>query len=501
MTLRRRNVTAQPTEYMKKLMNEHKDTAAVNKAIGAVNPAKKDEDIFQTEFANEKKDSTAAGKEVSSTVAKYDVLKTIKKFRYKPPKFSVDYGSAGFTTGVLINRYQAYAGGAGPIQLNSGTPLSGLIRLGTTELMEDIKITGGFKISTNLKDNEWLMSYQNYKRRIDWGATYYRNTVSVAYGIVDSSGQQQAYPGRIFTNLYQLNVSYPFDRSKSIRLTTGIRSDKQVLSASKNFPPTVGAEDQKTLYSTTKLEYIYDNSMNPAMNIWNGLRYKIYFDYNRQINKVQFADGPSTFNLGFDARYYYPIHRNFIWAGRAAGDFSWGNQKLIYYLGGVDGWLMFGQNNKDGKDRYFNTNNPPAADQNYAFESLAVNMRGFIQNVANGNNAVVLNSEFRLPVVSTFFDRTINNSFLNNFQIVQFIDLGTAWNGAYSGIKRPVAVYGQDPVQVKVKAGGIGPFAGGYGFGARSTLLGYFLKFDVAWPMNVFFKGKPVMYFALGLDF
>jgi len=106
-----------------------------------------------------------------------------------------------------------------------------------------------------------------------------------------------------------------------------------------------------------------------------------------------------------------------------------------------------------------------------------------------------------LPIISTFFNRTINNSFLNNFQITQFIDLGTAWNGAYSGIKRPEAIFGQVPLQVKQKAGGIGPFAGGYGFGARSTLLGYFLKYDVAWPMNVFFKGKPIMYFSLGLDF
>jgi hypothetical protein len=505
-TLRRRNVTAQPTEYMKKLMNEYKDTAAVNKSVGAVNPAKKEEDIFQTEFANEKKDSTAAGKEATSTVARYDVLKTIKKFRYKPPKFSVDYGSAGFSTGVLINRYQPYSGpdNQEAIRLNSGTPLSGLIRLGTSELMEDVKITGGYKISTNLKDNEWLMSYQNYKRRIDWGATYYRNVVQNYVPHISPAGAIiNYYPGRIFTNLYQVNVSYPFDKTKSIRLTTGIRSDKGVISADANYPITDSLSDQKTLYSTTKLEYIYDNSMNPAMNIWHGLRYKIYFDYNRQVNKVKFAEGPSTFNLGFDARYYYPIHRNFIWAGRAAGDFSWGNQKLIYYLGGVDGWLMFGPNNRNGKDRFFNTNNPPAADQTYAFESLAVNMRGFIQNIANGNNAVVLNSEFRLPIVSTFFNRTLNNSFLNNFQIVQFIDLGTAWNGAYSGLKRPIITYAdpQLPVQVRVKAGGIGPFAGGYGFGARSTLLGYFIKFDAAWPMNVFFKGKPVMYLALGLDF
>lgn len=508
MTLNRRNVNAQPTAYMNKLMNEYKDTAAAKKAITDAAPAKKEEDIFQTEFGGEKKDSSRISEAAVSKVAKYDVLKNIKKFRYKPPKFSVDYGSAGFSTGVLVNRYQAYAGGSGPIMLNSGTPLNGLIRLGTTELMEDVRITGGFKISTNLKDNEWLMSYQNYKRRIDWGATYYRNVQAGGIDVYDSAGTTllAQYPGKIFSNLYQVNVSYPFDVTKSIRLSTGIRSDKSVVSSVDNFSNSI--ESDKTLYSVTHLEYVYDNVLNPAMNIWNGMRYKIYFDYNRQVNKVRFANGPSTFNLGFDARYYYPILKNFIWAGRVAGDFSWGNQKLIYYLGGVDGWLMFGNNVKsNGQDRYFNTNNPPANDQSYAFQSLTVNMRGFIQNVANGNNAVVINSEFRLPVVSTFFDRTINNSFLNNFQITQFIDLGTAWNGAYSGIKRPETRYtrvpggGLAPVAVVKKAGGIGPFAGGYGFGARSTLLGYFVKFDAAWPMNVFFKGKPIMYFSLGLDF
>ena len=153
------------------------------------------------------------------------------------------------------------------------------------------------------------------------------------------------------------------------------------------------------------------------------------------------------------------------------------------------------------KDRYYNSANTPDPDQEYAFQSLAVNMRGYIQNVANGNNAIVLNSEFRLPVMSTFFDKTVNNAFLRNFMITQFVDLGTAWNGAYDGLKRPTVVYGANPVTVRVKAAGVGPFAGGYGFGARSTLLGYFVKYDVGWPMNGFFKGKPIMYLSLGLDF
>jgi len=504
-TLRRRNITAQPTEYMKKIMGETVDTAAVRKFSKPLtaDTAKKQDDFFQTEFANEKKDNNAAAATPvagNETAPRNNILKTLKQYRYKPPKFSAEYGSVGLTSGssVLINRFQPYGGGAGPITLNSSTPLNGLIRLGTVELLEDQRISGGFRISTNLKDNEWFMTYQNYKRRIDWGLTYYRNVQQVG----DNFGN---FIGRLYTNLYQVNVAYPFDETKSLRLTTGIRSDK-IVTASQD-PGTLVAEDDKRLYSTTRLEYVYDNSLNPTLNIWNGLRYKFYIDWNRQVNKVKFADGPTTFNFGFDGRYYYPILRNFIWAGRVAGDFSWGNQKIIYYLGGVDGWLMFGQNQKydqNGvliKERYFNTSNPPDPDQDYAFQSLAVNMRGYIQNVANGNNAVVINSEFRLPVFTTLLNRPINNSFLRNFQIIQFFDFGTAWNGAYDKFKRPEVVYGNPPLQVKIKAGGLGPFAGGYGFGARSTLLGYFVKFDAGWPMTGFFKGSPILYVSLGLDF
>ena len=155
----------------------------------------------------------------------------------------------------------------------------------------------------------------------------------------------------------------------------------------------------------------------------------------------------------------------------------------------------------DGLNLTLNNNNKPAADQTYAFQSLALNLRGFIQNVANGNNAVTLNSEFRLPVFTTFFNSPINNAFVRNFQLIQFFDLGSAWNGGYNGIKRPNSVYGQPPVQVQTKVGGLGPFAGGYGFGARSTLLGYFIKFDIGWPMSGIFKGPSVKYLSLGLDF
>jgi hypothetical protein len=241
----------------------------------------------------------------------------------------------------------------------------------------------------------------------------------------------------------------------------------------------------------SRIEYIHDNTSNPTMNIWNGIRWKAYFDFILPAKdwKVDVPNG--TYILGFDARKYTPIYRNCIWALRASGDFSWGGRKMLYYLGGVDGWL----------NPQFN-NNQPAADQTYAFQTLALNMRGYNQNIANGNNSIVINSELRLPVFASLINQPINNAFIRNFQLVQFIDLGTAWNGKFNGIQRPTQVIpGANGFNVKIDAGGLGPFAGGYGFGARSTLLGYFVKFDVAWPMLGLFKGKPIGYFALGLDF
>ncbi len=505
--LNKRNMPSQPTSYAQKLMRESRLTN-VKEAGNILQPSPteekpKDTQIFQNEFGVDTTNVSIIDRKQDGA-AQYNVLKEARLYKYKPLKFSADFAGASLNNSVLVNRFQPYAGGSGPIQLNGNTPLNGLIRLGTSDLMEDIKINGAFKLSSNLKDNEWYVNYQNLKRRVDWGASYYRNVVGYLFNYQDTLGRPGTAPGRIFTNLYEANIRYPFDETKSIRLSTGIRSDNAELAATD--PGNLSIENQRTLYSVSRLEYIYDNSLNPTLNIYNGLRYKFAVDWNRQISNIQFADGPNTFNLGIDARYYYPIYRNFIWAGRAAADFSFGNQKIIYYLGGVDGWLMFGNNQKvdnngNVKDRYFNTSNPPANDQDYAFQSLAVNMRGYIQNLASGNNAVVLNSEFRLPVWSTFFDRSINNSFVRNFQLVQFLDLGTAWNGKYDALKRPQVVYGQSPLTVKVKAGGIGPFAGGYGFGARSTLLGYFLKFDAAWNMNGFFRGKPIYYFSMGLDF
>ena len=499
VALRKRNVNARPTQYIKELLK--RDRIASGKAIEIKTDTAQaaPQSIFENEFENEKADSgkLAITPEVQQMLAKENILHKTALFDYRK-KFSADYVLAGITNNILINRYQPYQGGAGPVQLNNGNDVNFSFRVGVTDVMEDLKFIAGIRFGTTLADKDVMLSLQNYRKRIDWGLTYYRSNVSNYFGFFDPASRLNYYDNAVITNLYQFNAAYPLNEVKSIRTSVGLRRDKGIIKPVDytGYPdPTVlGVKDSTSSSVLSRIEYVHDNTLNPTQNIWNGLRWKVYFDYNIPVGKGSSLKGKTTFNLGFDARNYVKIYRNLIWATRAAGDFSFGDAKLIYYLGGVDGWV----------GPKFNSANQPKPDVQYAYQSLTLNMRGFIQNVANGNNAVVINSEIRLPVFTTFFNKPINNAFLRNFQLVQFIDLGTAWNGGIKEIERPTYIYSgppSSPITVRQKAGGIGPFAGGYGFGVRSTLLGYFMKLDTAWPMNGIFRGKPVWYFALGFDF
>ncbi len=498
-TLRRRNITARPTDYMKQVIAEEKKATGRQTLMQSdtqQDSLNKEADFFQSEFKDEKNDSTRTdiGRVVDAVEQPQEtVLRKAKVYEYRPPKYFTDYVVAGFNNTVFtINKFQPYAGGAGPIYLSNGNSFNGMIRMGTSDLMEDYKFTGGIRLASNLVDHDVLFNFTNQRKRFDWGLTYFRSSNEVGVQ-VDPSNPGIVYPAKEYETYYIATLKYPLDRIRSIRANVGPRFNRLAFKAVDPF--SLKQEDIKTTYGQLSLEYVYDNTINPASNIWHGLRYKIYSDLFTQLSDLGGSEGRMLFNVGFDARHYLQIYRNMIWAVRAGGDFSWGDQKVVYYLGGVDNWFSPKFNGEE--------QSRPDPNQGYAYQSLAVNLRGFKQNVANGNNAFVINSEVRVPLFTTFFNKPINNAFLRNFQLVQFFDLGAAWTGNPFDIERPGVIYsnGNDPVTIKLKAGGIGPFAGGYGFGARSTLLGYFLRVDAAWEMKGLFRGKPTWYFAMGFDF
>lgn len=539
--LQRRNVNPKPTEYRRKTIASAKLSGGqdMQTIIPGDTAVRKKNDAFETGFETEKPDS-AGGNKPATVVdpfqepepEKVSVLQKAKLFPYRL-KFSMDNFTGGFNNDVLITKYQPYTGSL-PIQLQSGGAFNGMLKASVFDLFEDIRFTGAIRLpligggsgssivgvgtgganlflpaSQSLFDGggEWFARVDYLKKRMDYSLVYYRKTEIGAVGF-ENGNVIVGYEGKSYSNLYQAVIKYPFDKVRSLRLSTGVRLDRVTVRGVDTFSLKTMDVNKQT-WAVNRLEYVHDNVVEKAMNIWNGVRYKAYMDVNALLNKpthTQAKPGRMMFNLGFDGRMYIPIYRNFIWAGRAAADFSWGNEKIVYYLGGVDGWMF-------PKYNQFPTVDPS---QDYSYQSLAVNMRGFRQNLTNGNNAVVINSEFRFPLFSTLINRPINNAFIRNFQLIQFIDLGNAWDGdLFSGglnkFERPQQIYYPldadgnpipDPVAtVRLKAGGIGPLAGGYGFGVRSTLLGYFLRLDAGWEMSGIFRGKPILHFAMGVDF
>ena len=102
---------------------------------------------------------------------------------------------------------------------------------------------------------------------------------------------------KLFSNIYQANFSFPFDEVRSIRSIVGYRSDRVVLKTDANFPPALGYEDTLLRYGMARLEYVHDNSINPALNIWHGLRYKVYMDVASRLVAGN-EEGRNTFNFG-----------------------------------------------------------------------------------------------------------------------------------------------------------------------------------------------------------
>ncbi|MBR4147750.1 MAG: PD40 domain-containing protein [Bacteroidales bacterium] len=372
--------------------------------------------------------------------------------------------------------YQPFSSYGGAIYLSS----PGNVLLGSTmaDLMEDYKIDLGVKLNRSLINNEYVVRFRDLSRRLDKSLTLHRY-------VTDNYG---TYYYRTFTNEAFYTLSYPFNEILSLRGTALYRWDNTVSLAiddhslaEGNFTDHLGG---------LRAELVYDNSKKLQTNLYVGARGKVFAEYYQTINK----NTKNLFVVGFDYRNYTRIHRNFIWANRIAGSSSFGQNKLIYYMGGVDNWIL----------AQFDYETPIDYTQNYRYQTLATNMRGFKQNIRNGNNFMVLNSELRFPVFSYLLDRPINMQFIKNFQVVAFGDIGTAWTGwnPYDPSNSLYTSYYHDgnlDISVtRMKE----PIVGGVGLGLRTTLLGYFVRGDMAWGIE---DGKiikkPQFYLSFNLDF
>jgi hypothetical protein len=437
---------------------------------------------FIAEFLKNKKDiqkNTIASEFNNDTIriAKADsVFYQMPKQRNYDITFAPTYVLTQLDNTLINETYQTFTGGA--VFFDPG--LNALFKVGLNDLMDDYRLVGGVKLSGNLNSNEYYLSYENLKHQTDQQWSFYRQSREEIYSFNYL---------KINTHNLRYAVRYPFNDLTSLRWSASFRNDR-IVNLSTDVVNLLAPNNHQN-WASSRLEFVHDNTINTGMNLYNGIRYKLFAEYFYQLDRSK----SDLTVLGLDLRMYKKIHRQIIWANRIAASTSFGNDKLIYYLGSTDNSFTPVNN--------FNQNIQIDYSQNYAFQTVASNLRGFTQNIRNGNSFALINSEIRFPIFQYLIHKPIRTDFFRNFQIVGFGDIGTAWTGSSPYGKNNSlfqADYIGNPISITVTKD-IEPIVGGYGFGLRSRVLGYFVRADWAWGIDDGVTQPRLFYFSLGLDF
>jgi len=442
----------------------------------------KNKKIISDTLALNKVNSDASGTNVTEgqmneTGPNYFV---IPKLRPYARFFLTDQFVTQFDNNFLNANYQKFTGGE--IYYNPG--ITGLMKIGLSDVMEDRRIVGGFRLGDGLRANEFFLSHENRENRWDKQWFLYRQSFPISRGTEGAPRQ--------ISHLVRYSLKYAFNEVLSARFGINGRLDRNTfLSTDLN---NLKRPDEYNYWTIGKSEFIFDDTRNPALNIFMGTRAKIFYEFFQNLNSTSTRLGV----VGIDARNYIPLFRNIIWANRLAASTSMGSEKLIYYLGSLDNWL-----NISSSTPTFNRTIPVDQSQNYAFQALASNLRGFSQNIRNGNSFALINSEIRFPVFSTLSKKPVKSDFVGNFQLIAFGDIGTAWTGKtpYSSdnsFNTQVITSGPITISLKRKQE---PIVGGYGWGLRTKLLGYFVRLDWAWGVDSGVIQPRITYLSISTDF
>ncbi len=405
-------------------------------------------------------------------------------------QFSTEYIVSQLDNSFLNAGYQKFTGGASPIYLNPG--FTGLLKIGMTDLLEDHKIVGGVRLSSDLKSNEYVLYYEDRTRRWDKTIMLHRQ----AFLNVSNLGSRS----KVYTHEARYGLKYPINEVLSVRGQFGYRNDQRIFLATDY--NNLLLKNTYTNSANAKLELVFDNIIKRGLNLNNGIRFKVYAETFQGIDslvRAKVADNHKLKNdlyaVGFDFRYYMKVHREIVWCNRISAATSFGHEKLVYYMGGVDNWLT----------PKFDNSVRVSTDQNYAYQTLVTPMRGFWQNARNGNSFAVINSELRIPVFRYLFNRPLRSDFINNFQVIGFGDLGTAWTGKSpydpeNSLNTTIISATGNPILVILK-NHTDPLIGSYGFGLRTRLWGYFVRVDWAWGVEDRVVLPRATYISFSLDF
>lgn len=357
--------------------------------------------------------------------------------------------------------------------------------------LENHKFYGGILTTADLTNGSFYGEYRFLKHTVDFHARYSRKSL---FRPTKTSSQKYTL------NTYELGASLPFSVTSRLSLVPFFETTRY-WDLDPSFVIFQGVEPATSSinYGGIKVEFIYDNTSVGGLNLIQGTRAKLGLKHNEGLNENK----KSFSNVYLDVRNYQKLHRELVFATRLFYGRYWGPNPQKYLLGGMDN-LLFNKTNDTGQGDPLK-HETGVDNSNILFVEYVTSLRGFDYNTFNGTNSLLFNAELRLPVIKYFYHGPIASNFLRNLQFIGFYDMGSAWTGPHPfateiNVKTEIIAPEGSPFKARIQ-NFKNPWLASYGFGIRSVLLEYYIKFDVAYPIEDLVRKNPKFLVTLGYDF
>jgi hypothetical protein len=368
------------------------------------------------------------------------------------------------------------------------------------DMLENYRFYGGIMAPIDLRGGDFFAEFQYLPALIDFNIRFDRKSIRWET-VPDETNSNRSEEFKYTMHRLELGASLPLsDRLRFTVKPFGVVARSVDLGES-NFPSSPPSADPiNNYYGGAKFELVYDNSVSTGLNLIEGSRGKIFFQHYQGLN-----DPDLSFNqISADVRHYQKIYKEIVLAVRGFGGSFFGQSPKVYLLGGMDNWFF----NKARYDGMTSTGQPnplgmTTSTQDLLFVEYATSLRGFDYGTLFGNNVLLFNAELRVPLIRALSNGPISSNFFRNMQFTAFYDIGTSWSGKppfSSGNSVSYEIIRGGPFEAEIK-NYLNPWLYSYGVGMRSMMLGYYMKFDLAWPVENYEVGKPRLYVTLGFDF
>jgi Tol biopolymer transport system component len=382
-------------------------------------------------------------------------------------------------------------------------PLRGLgvlLEAQMNDMLENYRFNGGIMSTLDLRNGDVFAEFQYLPHFLDFNVRFDRK--SIRWDPIPNSHQYKYTLHKL-----EFGAAFPFTDRMRLTLKPFGAIAYSVDLGQQPFPPTPpSAEPHNKYYAGAETELVYDNSVSTGMNLREGTRGKISLIHYQGLQNDQY----SFSKVSVDLRHYQKIYREIVFAVRGFAGSYFGNSPKFFLLGGMNNWI-FNKTKTDGETprgqkNPLNTLSSSGAlleNQDILFVDYATNLRGFNYSTLFGNSTMLFNAELRIPVVRALSNGPIASNFFRNLQFVGFYDIGTSWSGkppfsSETSVSYNVIKNGPFTAQIKNY---LNPWLYSYGVGVRTVVFSYYVKFDLAWPVENYVVGKPRGFLTLGFDF